>query len=187
MLSDKELRVIEILDGQPGGSQRDLAGAAGLSLGMTNLLLRKLAHKGFVKIRQLNWKKMEYILTPKGMLEKSRKSFLFASRTLQQLRTLVGRMQTILLEEYHAGRREFYILAQAEAAELVEMALEGINLYGARIHRLARFSEAPEGVDVVFLASSQLPSARGGTRWVSLFEENNSSPRSTRSIVEAKS
>ena len=44
-----------------------------ISLGMTNLLSRLVA-KGYIRIRQLNKKKTEYILTPKGFTEKYHKS-----------------------------------------------------------------------------------------------------------------
>ena len=56
-------------------SQRDLAGQLGFSLGKLNYCLKALQQKGFVKIKnfQKNTNKLNYIyiLTPKGIAEKT--------------------------------------------------------------------------------------------------------------------
>ena len=51
---DHELDVLSQLHQNNGVKQRDLAQAIGLSLGMTNAILKRLAGKGFVTMRKLN-------------------------------------------------------------------------------------------------------------------------------------
>jgi DNA-binding MarR family transcriptional regulator len=61
-------------------SQRELAGEAGLSLGMTNALLRRFAERGWIKLLRLSGKSLSYILTPGGMEEILRRSIAYFSR-----------------------------------------------------------------------------------------------------------
>ena len=68
--------IMRKIDKQPESSQRDLAEELGFSLGKLNYCLKKLKEKGLIKIR--NFKKSPnklnyiYILTPKGIGEKTK-------------------------------------------------------------------------------------------------------------------
>lgn len=176
-LKEKEFSLIREIAKNLHASQRELARASGLSLGLTNLMLKRLSRKGFVKVKPLDWRRTRYALTPKGMMEKARKSYFYAAWTLKQLKQLVDRVRKIILEEYRAGRRDFYIVSQAEAADIVQMALEGINLFGARIHRLSDAAEAPENADVIFVAAAEAPDSGRNIRRVSLFDETDRAPQ----------
>jgi len=54
-------------------SQRELAQASGLSLGMTNVLLKRFVERGWIKLSHLNKRKVLYALTAEGMEEISRR------------------------------------------------------------------------------------------------------------------
>jgi EPS-associated MarR family transcriptional regulator len=64
------------IDKNPKFSQRKLAGELGFSLGKLNYCLKALKEKGFIKIKNFkkNPKKLNYIyvLTPKGIAEKTK-------------------------------------------------------------------------------------------------------------------
>ena len=47
-------------------TQRELASRSGLSLGMTNALLRRFAEKGWVKLTRLSAKSVHYALSRAG-------------------------------------------------------------------------------------------------------------------------
>jgi predicted transcriptional regulator len=66
-------------------SQRDLAKVVGISLGMTNVILRKLAQKGWVLIRRVNSRNIQYAVTPSGIDQISKRSFLFLKRTVRNV------------------------------------------------------------------------------------------------------
>ena len=65
--------------------QRDLARVVGISLGMTNVILRKLAQKGWVVIRRINSRNIQYAVTPSGLDQISKRSFLFLKRTVRNV------------------------------------------------------------------------------------------------------
>ena len=48
-------------------SQRQLANSAGLSVGLTNILLKRFIERGWVKFLHIDGRKIKYALTPSGM------------------------------------------------------------------------------------------------------------------------
>src|SRR5207253_10530637 len=83
-------RNLEILNAIGEGhplTQRALAQRLGVALGLTNLYLKRLAKKGFIKITEFPRKpharkRLRYIVTPKGLLEKSRLQYEYMSYSL---------------------------------------------------------------------------------------------------------
>lgn len=66
------LRILKLIERQPEISQRELAKALGISLGMINFQLNALVDKGFVKIESFRrsgdrLNKIIYLLTPEGI------------------------------------------------------------------------------------------------------------------------
>ncbi|MGH9369950.1 MAG: winged helix-turn-helix transcriptional regulator, partial [Vicinamibacterales bacterium] len=55
-------------------SQRALARELGVALGLTNLLLRRLARKGWIRIVRVKPNRLLYFITPAGLQEKARMS-----------------------------------------------------------------------------------------------------------------
>jgi hypothetical protein len=94
-----------------------------LSLGMTNMLIRRLLSKGYIRIQQLNKKKVEYILTPKGFAEKMQKSVNYTLKTINSIGLIKRRLSDVLTEAWQAGHRKFYILGESDLAGLIEMVL----------------------------------------------------------------
>jgi EPS-associated MarR family transcriptional regulator len=81
---DAKLRVIQTIQKKPEISSRELAKKVGISNGSAYYLLTSLVEKGFVKLSnfQENPKKRKYsyLLTPKGIREKSLITSKFLSR-----------------------------------------------------------------------------------------------------------
>jgi DNA-binding MarR family transcriptional regulator len=74
-MDQKELRTLQILEEIQKNqlpSQRDLAKELKISLGLVNSFLKKLAHKGYLKIKAVPANRIKYILTPHGIAEKAR-------------------------------------------------------------------------------------------------------------------
>ena len=86
------LRVLRALEGNPELSQRQLAAELGVSLGGVNYALKALVERGFVKAD--NFRKSGskvaylYLLTPKGIAEKSSLATAFLGRKLEEYEVL---------------------------------------------------------------------------------------------------
>ena len=89
-MQDKQdyLNLLRKIKNKPKSTQRELANELGFSVGKLNYCLRALKIKGLVKIR--NFKKNPekinyiYILTPKGISEKTRLTLNFMKRKMKE-------------------------------------------------------------------------------------------------------
>lgn len=115
-ISPKELTVIQNLEQYQ--NQRGLARATGFSLGMTNLLLKRLVKKGYVKVVSLNGRTLRYILTPTGFAEKVRRSYEYVLVSIRYLNEVKERIRTLLEES--GGDRPIWVLGQSELAGLTK-------------------------------------------------------------------
>lgn len=83
---NKEIIILEnIYQSSSGIRQRDLAEIAGLSLGMTNVILKRLALKGLLTIKRINNRNIHYIVTPAGIEAITRKSYGYFKRTIKNV------------------------------------------------------------------------------------------------------
>ncbi|MEJ5188957.1 MAG: winged helix-turn-helix transcriptional regulator [Breznakiellaceae bacterium] len=65
--------------------QRDLAHVAGVSLGMANAILKRMAQKGWITIRRVNSRNIHYAITPEGLHEIARRSYRYVKRTIKNV------------------------------------------------------------------------------------------------------
>ena len=89
---DAKLRVLQMIDENPQMKTREIAKKAGISNGSAYYLLTSLIDKGYVKLS--NFKdssekiKYSYLLTPKGIREKSLVTSKFLVRKKQEFEVL---------------------------------------------------------------------------------------------------
>ncbi len=87
-----QFNVLRKINSNPNISQRDLANELNLSLGKINYCLKALKSKGLVKIRNFNKSKNKmgyaYILTPRGISEKTKITINFMKRKMEEYEEL---------------------------------------------------------------------------------------------------
>lgn len=116
----------------PQASQRDLSKRIGVALGLTNLMLRRLATKDYIKIMSAKKGKIRYMITPQGFLEKSRLTYEFIQYSLD----LYGKVRRFLREELtlvgQGDRRRIVLCGTDELAELACLTIQemGLELVG---------------------------------------------------------
>ena len=80
--------VLRKINSKPKSTQRELAEAVGFSLGKLNYCLKALKNKGLVKIKNFekNPNKLNYIyvLTPRGISEKTKLTLNFMKRKMKE-------------------------------------------------------------------------------------------------------
>jgi DNA-binding MarR family transcriptional regulator len=70
--SDRQtLAVLETVEQSSEATQRQIASTTGLSLGLVNAIVKDLAKRGMIKMRQVPRRRLLYYLTPQGFTEKS--------------------------------------------------------------------------------------------------------------------
>lgn len=123
-----ELSLLSEVERAPDTTQRSLARTLGISLGLTNLLLRNVAHKGYLRVAQANWRRRLYALTPKGMIRRVLLTSAYVNRILGHYQ----RVKLILQEELeplalHTESR-VAIYGTEEFAELVYLGLRNLGI-----------------------------------------------------------
>jgi EPS-associated MarR family transcriptional regulator len=96
---ETHFRVLRLLQNNPEMSQRELAGAVGVSVGGMHYLLNALVEKGLVKLGNFtaakDKRRYAYILTPKGIAKKSTLTRAFLVRKLEEYESLRGEIATL--------------------------------------------------------------------------------------------
>lgn len=157
------LRVIA--EGKPL-TQRTLARGLGIALGLTNLYLKRLARKGYIKIRAVRPQRLRYYLTPTGLAEKARLTCAYMEYSLRLYRQTRQALREALLPRLRQEECRVVLYGSGEAAELTyltlrELGLEAIDIVdgdgqgrtflGSPVRSLAEL--APDEVDLVVLAT----------------------------------
>lgn len=84
--TEKEIVILSHIHSNPHNvNQRDLARIVGLSLGMTNEILKRLTVKGLLTIKRINNRNIHYIVTPRGIEAITRKSYRYFKRTIKNV------------------------------------------------------------------------------------------------------
>ena len=96
------LRVLRALEANPELSQRQLAAELGVSLGGVNYALRALMERGFVKAENFrqsgNKVAYLYVLTPRGIAEKTSLAAAFLGRKLDEYEVLKQEIEALKRE-----------------------------------------------------------------------------------------
>lgn len=134
-ITEKEFVVIREISNHHKPTQRHIAKEVGISLGLTNLIIKRLIKKGYIKIQEVPPRTIIYMLTPKGFAEKTKKSYQYTLRTINFIKTSKEGIQDIIINEYKQGAREFTISGNAELATLIEIAFGDLNLKNIKYFR----------------------------------------------------
>ena len=127
--TEQELRVLEtIKENDSQVRQRDLAEILGLSLGMTNSILKRLAKKGWLTILKVNNRNIRYAVTARGIDEITRRSYRYFKRTVKNV--VYYRK---LIEELAAGVRKngydgIALVGKSDLDFIVEHACQAFDL-----------------------------------------------------------
>jgi len=100
--TEEMLNMLREIDGTPSTTQRELSSRLGISLGKVNFMLRALIEKGLVKVS--NFKKSEhktaylYNLTPHGIEEKTKITYHFLKRKMEEYEQLEEEIEQLTKE-----------------------------------------------------------------------------------------
>jgi DNA-binding MarR family transcriptional regulator len=161
----RELELLtEIAKGQ-GVTQRALAKKLGMALGLTNLYIKRLAKKGYVRIVNVKRSRLKYLVTPRGIAEKARLAYQFMEYSLSYYTRLRETFRQRLSPLSLSGGRRLLLIGSDEVAEIAALVLWELDLSLEHVvddekagstflgHKVRSFPEIPElSYDWVVLA-----------------------------------
>ena len=119
--SEKELSILEkIHKSKDSIKQRDLAKIAGLSLGMTNTILKRLVEKGLITIKKVNNRNIVYAVSPKGIEEISARSYKFFKRTIKNVVVYKEAIEAIIKDTKEKGFTKIFLAGKSDMDFIVE-------------------------------------------------------------------
>lgn len=124
----RELAVLDELSTNPSVTQRHLANRLELALGLTNLMIRRLVKKGYVKVVSVRKNRIRYFLTPTGILEKTRLSYEFLEYSLHLHRQVRRILTETLAQGAAAGGRRVVFFGAGEIAEIAYLTVKELGL-----------------------------------------------------------
>ena len=171
---ERDLEILTAIDEGEPLTQRALAQRLGVALGLANLYLKRLARKGCIKIvefpkKPAATKRLRYLLTPRGMAEKTRLTYEHMAYSLGLYRRARARLRESLGQLSDSGAKRIALYGTGEAAELAylslkELGLEPMGVFAAHpdghflgfpVRALAELGA--EEFDVVIIATFERP------------------------------
>jgi len=129
------LRDLKILDKIENGehiTQRSLSEELGIALGLTNACLNRLVKKGYVKISNIKRNRIKYLLTPKGIAEKTKLTYYYLQYTLDFYREARSKIRLVFNDLAKSGVKRVIFYGVGEVGELSFLSLHesGLELIG---------------------------------------------------------
>ena len=123
---ENEYEILTHLHENEETTQRKISERTGLSLGAVNLLLKKMVRKGLIKIEKLNARNVRYILTPRGMREKTILTYRYIRQSYRQILKINLALDKLFAEKTEAGDGQAVIIF-GPADELREILIQHLR------------------------------------------------------------
>lgn len=132
----RDLTVLDAVARDQHITQRNLAAKLGIALGLTNIYLKRLIRKGYIKCINVQSNRLLYLITPQGIAEKSRLTYEFMDYSLYLYREVREHLSEVLRPCREEGARRIAVFGTGEAAELAYLSLREHGLDPAAIFDL---------------------------------------------------
>src|SRR6188472_4476976 len=119
----RDLQLLEAVEQDARVTQRTLSTHLGIALGLTNIYLKRLVRKGYIKCVNVQPNRISYLITPRGIAEKARLTYEFMDYSLH----LYGEVRQHLreaMQDCAAEGKRVAIYGSGEAAELAYLSLK---------------------------------------------------------------
>lgn len=121
------------IEANDGVSQRHLSQRLGMALGLTNLLVRRIIAKGWIKVVHIRPNRVRYLLTPAGIAAKARLTREYLASTLsfyadarERIRERFAELSTEL--DAQGNTKRIVFLGTGEIAEIGYVSLQETDL-----------------------------------------------------------
>jgi DNA-binding MarR family transcriptional regulator len=131
-IPDSELVLLEAIHAAENSvkhlTQRDLAKATGLSLGMTNALLKRFSDSGLVKLTYHSAKSVQYELSPAGVAEMGKRAAGSLEATSRGGQIYRNKLEAFISKAKAGGATTLVLAGQSELSFTIERICEDYGL-----------------------------------------------------------
>jgi len=126
--SMRDLQFLEELEKTPNLSQRELSNKCGIVLGVTNACLKRMARRGWIRLRKIPPRRIGYYLTPRGFAEKAKLTMTFLSYNLHHYSRLKAMIGEKFLDMASQGVKRVVFYGVSDEMEVAYVTLQGTNM-----------------------------------------------------------
>jgi DNA-binding MarR family transcriptional regulator len=102
-------------------TQANLSDRMGIAVGSVNWYIKRLIHRGWVKVSHLDRTRLKYDLTPKGMSVFTQRALSYARDSLKVYGDYRARAKSLVAELQRRGIGEVYLAGSDEAADILRL------------------------------------------------------------------
>ena len=161
--SDKEAIILEHIYYNDSLKQRELADKAGISLGMTNAILKRLIEKGWLMTKQLNSRNINYVVSPAGMEEIFKLNYQHFRQNVDNIRQYKERIEQLVSEAVKTGYKCIALIGKSDLDFLVEYACENA---GIDLVRVDSDKEIQQSLFNIYSEQYEVDNNKTESRWL---------------------
>jgi len=117
----RELHILEHIETNPEVTQADLAEDLGVAVGTINFAIQRLIKKGYVRVTQLERRRLKYIITPAGIALRTKLAMDSLHYGMQLYRETRAEAKRLLLQVKRQGHTQVTIQGKGDIAEIVRL------------------------------------------------------------------
>jgi DNA-binding MarR family transcriptional regulator len=153
-----QLQILETLETEPEITQADLAARVNIAVGTVNWYFKQWSKKGWLKVRQIERWRWEYLLTPKGVAEKTRLAGKYLEHSMRVYRKIRDESRAVLEEVKGNGYQVVVIIGDDDVAEICSLTcLEmGIRVLREKKPTLPEIQTNGSNLSLILPGSSKL-------------------------------
>jgi DNA-binding MarR family transcriptional regulator len=118
---EHNIQLLETIEQTPKVTQLDLAAQLGVAVGTVNWYLKRLIAKGYVRVTRMQRKRLLYLITPRGIAEKSRLGARYMRASLGVYRETRAQSLQLLEQVRAAGHAQVVIEGDGDLAEICRL------------------------------------------------------------------
>lgn len=122
-------RILDAMSKDGGLTQRTLSERLGVALGLTNLYVRRLAKKGWIKVVNLKPNRLRYELTPTGIAQKTTMAFQYVQDSYVFYREARKSLTNTFDGLRVSGARSVLLYGTGDLAEISLLSLQEAHIH----------------------------------------------------------
>ena len=158
---DKELAILSHIARTTKVRQRDLSHVIGMSLGMTNAILKRLVRRGYLTVRKVNNRNVAYAVTPAGVEAIAKRSYRFFRRTIRNIVYYREAIESFVREVKQRGYRGIVFAGVSDLDFIVQHACDICGMRYLTDESSIEAAKTRGGELFLLYSESHIPGAKG--------------------------
>jgi DNA-binding MarR family transcriptional regulator len=119
--AQRELQILEHIETNPDATQADLAEELGVAIGTVNFAIRRLIKRGYIRAKQLQRRRLQYIITPSGIALRSKLAVDSLQYSMRLYRETRQQAKGLISEARRRGCEAVAIAGDGDLADIARL------------------------------------------------------------------